>query len=157
MKKNILVLAALLVSAITAQAEIPSEIYEGLTCQPQIVKSQNSDGVVIVTDAVLCRTLYSDIQLVEVVVKNLSFDKKIFVYDRAETYEFDRNVKVHLVQSRFDLNDGAALYLGTTPEGYDRFVISLYSVRRPRPAPAIDIYVQMSGQQFAATTVQVQL
>lgn len=148
-----------LLLSFTAQAEIPAEFLKmgGQNGQRQTIDSQNTDGVVTVVDAARIDTLYSDLQLLEVTVANLGHEKEIFVYDLAEMYEFERNVTVRFVKDRFqfDFNDGAALYLGKTNDGRDRFLISLLSSSRSSENAPVSIYVKMAGRQFEATNVKL--
>lgn len=153
-----LILASLLLST-TAHAEIPAEILKmgGQNGQRQTIDAQTTDGTVTVVDAARIDTLYSDVQLLEITVSNLGLEKEIFVYDLAEMYEFERNVKVQIVKERhqFDFRDGAALYLGKTHDGRDRFLISLTSTFRPTATAPVSIYVKMAGRQYEATNVKL--
>ena len=78
-----LVVVGLLTSA-NALAEIPEEFYQmssGHTGIRQNIRSQESDGIVAVSGAIRVDTLYSDIQVIELEIADLSFDKQIFIYD----------------------------------------------------------------------------
>ena len=151
-------LLSLLLSS-TAHAAIPAEFLNmgGQSGKRQTIDSQNTDGVVTVVDAARIDTLYSDLQLLEITMSNLGHEKEIFVYDLAEMYEFDRNVKVQIVKDRhqFEFRDGAALYLGKTSDGRDRFLISLSSTFRSTETAPVSIYVKMAGRQFETTNVKL--
>jgi hypothetical protein len=47
------------------------------------------------------------------------------------------------------------MYLGKTSDGKNRFILSLVSPFRPRPAAAVDIYVKMAGSQFGTKNVRL--
>jgi hypothetical protein len=146
-------------SSSIAQAELPREFHQILGAGSGIrqeLASQDSDGVVQVADGLRFDTLYSDIQVLELVVDNRGYDKQVYVYDRNRTYEFERAVTIRFVRDRrdFDSRDGAAMYLGKTADGRDRFAVSLVSSFRASPAAPVDIYVKMARSQFQTTSVR---
>ncbi len=151
---QILILATTLFISTRAHAESVSNLSMGV-CSPMQIQSQNSDGVVAVTAAVICNNMYSVAVHAEVTIQDLAYDKALYIYDRTRTYQYERAIVGKMVNSsEIHYTNGGVYYLGKTSDGKDRFAVTLLG--QGNHGSHFDIYVKMNGNQYQTTSVILQ-
>lgn len=101
-----------------------------------------------VADAIYCKSMYGQVQYLEIAVANSGFQKNIFLVDRTYGDHAVVQIKSWYLKNSSEISaapSGATLYLGVKYGGYDVFLVTLNNPYRS-PNAKFDIYVNFNNR-----------